>query len=544
MAYATLSYLKSQVARRELTSAMKANTERVDPHIAAAIPRESLRPYAAIGAVLLGTIISTFTSRLTSLGLADLRGALGISFDQGAWINTAFNAGQMFIGPIAVWAAFVTGVRRLLIYGAAIFFISQLALPFSPNFATLIFIQVVSGLSSGVFVPVAIGVIARTLPPKWLPFGIAAYAMNIEMSLNVSATLEGWYSEHLTWHWFYWQNAALTLPFVAFVALSIPKEPYPSSTLRGDHAGMLLGASGFVCLLVGLDQGERLFWFQSGFVTGILYAGAVLLATFLVRELLAKSPGIALEYLLKPNIALLLTLTLLTRFALLNTSFIPPIFLGAVHNLRPLQIGETLRWIAVPQIFAAPLVAFLLLHIDARRVIVAGFAIVTIAFLLGANITPDWVEGNFIPSQLLQGIGQTMVVTSTVYFLIKHLSPEYALTFGALVQTTRLFGGQLGTTSIAFAQRVREHMYSNDLGMHLNNFDAQSVERIISQAGIFSAGQTSVLSVPLATYALIDRAVRVQATTLALADNYRIAATAGIAGVLIALVLRKPPAKI
>ena len=100
---------------------MKPDTERVDPTIAAAIARESLRPYAAIGAVLLGTIISTFTSRLTSLGLADLRGALGISFDQGAWINTAFNAGQMFIGPIAVWAAFVTGVRRLLIYGATIF---------------------------------------------------------------------------------------------------------------------------------------------------------------------------------------------------------------------------------------------------------------------------------------------------------------------------------------------------------------------------------------------------------------------------------------
>ncbi|WP_106282884.1 MFS transporter [Paraburkholderia sp. BL25I1N1] len=523
---------------------MKTKTERVDPHVSAAIPRQSMRPYAAIGAVLLGTIISTFTSRLTSLGLADLRGALGISFDQGAWINTAFNAGQMFIGPIAVWAAFVTGVRRLLICGAVIFFISQMLLPFSPNFSTLIFIQVVSGLSSGVFVPVAIGVIVRTLPPRWLPFGIAAYAMNIEMSLNVSATLEGWYSEHFTWHWFYWQNAALTLPFIAFVALSIPTEPYPPSTLRGDHTGMLLGASGFVCLLVGLDQGERLFWFQSGFVTSILYAGALLIAAFLVWEFLAKSPGIALDYLVKPNIFLLLALTCLTRFALLNTSVIPSIFLGAAHNLRPLQIGETLHWIAIPQIFAAPFVAFLLLYVDARRVIIAGFAIVTVAFLLGADITPDWVEGNFIPSQLLQGIGQTMIVTSTVYFLAKHLSPEYALTFGALVQTTRLFGGQLGTTSIALAQRIREQMYSNDLVGHLNTFDPQSVERVLAQAGLFSPGPVSMLSAPLSVYALIDRAIRVQATTLALADNFRIAAAAGFASVLIALFLRRPPAKI
>lgn len=543
MAYATLSYLKSQAIGRENIPAMESDNGNIDANGRSGAPRESLRPYAAIAAVLLGTIISTFTSRLTSLGLADLRGALGIGFDQGAWINTAFNAGQMFIGPIAVWAAFVTGVRRLLIYGAAIFFISQMALPFSPNFATLIFIQVVSGLSSGVFVPVAIGVIARTLPPRWLPFGIAAYAMNIEMSLNVSATLEGWYSEHFSWHWFYWQNAALALPFIVFVMLSIPQEPEPPEKLRGDHAGMLLGASGFVCLLIGLDQGERLFWFDSGFITSMLYAGAVLLAAFLVRELLAKSPGIALSYLLKPNIALLLALTCLTRFALLNTSFIPPIFLGAVHNLRPLQIGATLRWIAVPQIIAAPFVAFLLLHLDARRVILAGFVIVTIAFFLGSAITPDWVEGNFISSQLLQGLGQTMVVTATVYFLIKHLSPEYALTFGALVQTTRLFGGQLGTTSIAIAQRIREQMHSNHLGMHLNSFDSQSTERILAQAGLFSTGTNSMLSVPSAAYALIDRQIRVQATTLALADNYRIAAVAGVIGVVIALVLRPPPAK-
>jgi len=522
---------------------MKLHASRISPQIAAETPHESLRPYAAIAAVLLGSVISTLTARLTSLGLADLRGALGISFDEGAWINTAFNAAQMFIGPIAVWAGFVMGVRRLLIAGAVIFFIAQILLPFSPNFATLLFIQVVSGLSSGVFVPVAIGVIARTLPPRLLPFGVAAYAMNVEMSLNVSATLEGWYSEHLSWHWFYWQNAALTLPFIAFVAVCLPKEPYSPSTLQGDHAGMLLGASGFVCLLVGLDQAERLFWFQSGVVTGLLYAGAILLAAFVTREYLSTSPGIALDYLFKPNIAILLLITCLTRFALLNTSFIPPIFLAAAHNLRPLQIGATLRWIAMPQILTAPLVAVLLLYFDARRLILAGFVIVATAFFLGSHITPDWVEGNFIPSQLLQAVGQTMVLTSTVYFLVKHLSPEYALTFGAIVQTVRLFGGQLGTTSIAYVERVREQVYSNVLGIHLNGYDLSSIQRIATESGLFSAVPTNVLSAPLAAYALLDRAIRVQATTLALADNYRLAAAACVLGMLLALLLRRAPAK-
>src|SRR6266702_2788441 len=77
-------------------------------------PSINLRAIAAIAAVLLGAMISTLTSRITSLGLADVRGALGVGFDEGAWINTAFTASQMFIGPIAVWAAFIFGTRRML----------------------------------------------------------------------------------------------------------------------------------------------------------------------------------------------------------------------------------------------------------------------------------------------------------------------------------------------------------------------------------------------------------------------------------------------
>jgi hypothetical protein len=129
-------------------------------------------------------MISTLTSRITALGLADIRGALGVGFDEGAWINTAFTASQMFIGPIAVWAAFLLGTRRVLLTGAVVFMLAETLLPLSPNFACFIFLEALAGLSSGVFVPITVGFIARTLSPKLIPFDIAAYAMNLEMSLN------------------------------------------------------------------------------------------------------------------------------------------------------------------------------------------------------------------------------------------------------------------------------------------------------------------------------------------------------------------------
>jgi DHA2 family multidrug resistance protein len=72
------------------------------------------RPYIGVLAVLLGSIISTLDSRITTFGLADVRGAIHAGFDEGAWITTAFTVGQMLIGPVSAWLGMVVGPRRVL----------------------------------------------------------------------------------------------------------------------------------------------------------------------------------------------------------------------------------------------------------------------------------------------------------------------------------------------------------------------------------------------------------------------------------------------
>ena len=49
------------------------------------------RPLFAVVAVLLGSFLANFDSRLTTVGLADLRGAFSLGFDEGAWLSTAGN---------------------------------------------------------------------------------------------------------------------------------------------------------------------------------------------------------------------------------------------------------------------------------------------------------------------------------------------------------------------------------------------------------------------------------------------------------------------
>src|SRR6202050_5820374 len=72
-------------------------------------------PWRGLLAVLMGTFISTLNGRLSTFGLADIRGAVGAGVDDGAWITTAQTAAQMLVTIPAVWLGAADCPRRVLI---------------------------------------------------------------------------------------------------------------------------------------------------------------------------------------------------------------------------------------------------------------------------------------------------------------------------------------------------------------------------------------------------------------------------------------------
>src|SRR5438128_5306446 len=91
----------------------------------------AVKPNAYIGTlgVFFGAGISTLFGRLLSVGLPDLRGALGLGVDEAAWLPTAYNMTLMFMGPFSVFLGGLLGVRRVLLLSAPIFIATLLLLP-------------------------------------------------------------------------------------------------------------------------------------------------------------------------------------------------------------------------------------------------------------------------------------------------------------------------------------------------------------------------------------------------------------------------------
>ena len=193
-----------------------------------AIPwKISGRPVLGIIGVLIGANLVTLTGRMLTLGLADLKGHLGISYDDGAWLDSAYNASLMFIGPFSVYIGGLLGPRRVLLFASAIFAATCAYLPLIHSYSLLVAALIVAGLTSGTFYPLTLTFALRISPLRYLPITMAFYATAIDGAVNVAPSLYGWYRDHLSWHWMFWNSAVIAPVMFVLIYVGIPPAPRP-----------------------------------------------------------------------------------------------------------------------------------------------------------------------------------------------------------------------------------------------------------------------------------------------------------------------------
>jgi DHA2 family multidrug resistance protein len=476
-------------------------------------------PWVGLVAVLMGTFISTLNGRLSTFGLADIRGALGAGYDEGAWITTAQTTGQMFITLAAIWMGSAFGPRRVLMGASIAFAIISLLTPFCTTLPMLLTMQFLGGLASGCFIPLTLSFILLNTPPKYWAFGIALYSLNLELSLNISASLEGWYVEHHSWKLIFWQNVPLALIMSVCLRRGMANKPITTRP-PADVFGLLAGGSGLALIYAALDQGNRLDWLSSGLICGLLSAGVVVLAAFLLHEAITAHPLLNLRVVFGAPMPSQFMLIAFLRLTILATAYLIPLYLGSVRGFRALEVGDTLIWVAAPQIVLCPLAGLMLRRTDARLVAAIGFIFISVACLMVAyTLTPIWGSAQFLPSSLLQAAGQSFALSGVIFFGILHLNPKDALTFGAVLQTARLMGGEMGSAFVATLARVRGQVASNLIGQHVQAGDPRVIERVRAY-GAITTRVIDPTSAVMRGELVLGNVVRAAATTQAVIDGF------------------------
>jgi MFS transporter, DHA2 family, multidrug resistance protein len=516
----------------------------------AALPVDlSHSPVLGIVGVILGAGIVTLQGRLLSLGLADLKGNVGIGFDEGAWISSAYNVALMFIGPFSVYLGGLLGPRRVLLYSAAVFTGISALLPLAHNYAFMISLLAVAGLTSGTFYPLTLTFALKNIPLRYLALVIALYATCIEGAVNFAPSIYGFCRNSLSWQWMFWIPALLTPAMMACIYLGIAPLARPQSKKQPpSFTAFFYLSAGFALLFAALDQGQRLDWWRSATFTALFASGMFLLLSSLFRHLRSPNFLVDLPYLREWNTILLAVALFVFRFVLLATIIIIPQSLS-VRGLEAQQYGPAVLWTAVFELFLAFVGALLLSKgFDSRLLMAIGFTAVAFACLINANFTSAWAPENYFRSELLMGVGQSFAIMGLVASLVLQAAfsgglnaPQRALTFAAFFHTVRLLGGQVGVAFMGHFIADREKLHSNLLGLHVQPGSWVTVGTLHGLAAGLSTKSSGLMAATGRASEIIDTKLRLQAYSLTFIDAFHLVAWTCAGMLLLTAFLRRAP---
>jgi DHA2 family multidrug resistance protein len=497
--------------------------------------------------VFLGAGVATLNSRLISVGLPDLRGALGLGFDEASWIPTALNMAMMFSGVFCVFLNVRLGPRRILLPAAAIFTLASALLPLAPGYWTRLALVVIAGLASGTFYSLTLTFVLTALPKRLIIFGIAAYAADIVFISNFATAIEGWYIDALSWRWIFWNAVIFTPLMMLCVYFGIPRRSVtgPKPSWRG-FAYFSLGLS---LIYAALDQGERLDWLHSGVVVGMLVAGVFLLGAALVRRIVQPNPTLNLSFLNRRNIIVLALSIFVFKFVHLATIVLVPGFLSNIQQYRPLEIGHALAWVAVPMFAVVWLVAMIVIQTTSRLILALGLTVVAVACWICARVDVSWAGNSFEMIELLLAIGFACTYIGLVSSIVLEALESGALasaanvaTFSGFMHFVRIFGGEIGVAAMIRFVTVRERFHSNLLGLHVDAGSWLTGKRLQMLTAGLLARSEGPEEAHIRAVAILSRQVRAQAYTLAIADGLILIGWMVVAYLLLMLLLR--PGKI
>lgn len=239
------------------------------------------RPVLIVAALLLASFVVGFDTRVFAVGLPDLRGAYSLSADEASWLNTIANSPQILVSSAIAWLVTVFGIRRIMIPSALAYAVVSWAIPQVPGGTALLVLHAVRGLLLGVFIPATLMVVFRNLATRYWLIGIALYALRVPLSQSLGFVLVGIYGDYLGWQWLYWQDVILAPLIALLLIVAAPKEKIDIGLLEhADWGGMMLLGTAMMLIYIGLDQGNRLDWFQSGTISALIAGGCVLAVGF------------------------------------------------------------------------------------------------------------------------------------------------------------------------------------------------------------------------------------------------------------------------
>ncbi len=439
----------------------------------------SFKDWIGVLSTLLGAFMAVLDIQITNASLSDISGAIGATTDEGSWISTGYLLAEIVTIPLTGWLSRVFSVRRYLLVNASLFLVFSVACAFAQNLGMMVAFRAGQGFTGGILIPMAFTTILTKLPPSKQPLGLSLFSITATFAPSIGPTIGGWLTDNYSWEYIFYLNVIPGLMLIAGVWYAIEPQPMQLNLLKqGDWWGILTMAIGFACLEYVLEEGERKDWFGNELIVRFAIGAAIALPLFIWIEFTNKRPLVNLRLLGRRNFGLSIVVTLVLGMGLYGSVYILPLYLIDIQGYNAMQIGETIAWSGIPQLFINPFVPKLMQRFDIRLLVAVGLSLFGVSCFMNSTMTHDTGMQQLIPAQIVRALGQPLVITPLSSIATANIEKENAGSASSIFNMMRNMGGDIGIAALSTLVTRREQFHSNRIGEAVSLSSAQTLQRI------------------------------------------------------------------
>jgi DHA2 family multidrug resistance protein len=277
--------------------------------------------------------------------------------------------------------------------------------------------------------------------------------------------------------------------------------------------------TGFGCLQLVLDRGEREDWFDSPAIVVMTLMAVIALVGFLIRELMASEPVLDLTVFTDRNFATGSTLIAIVGFGMFSGMLLVAVFTQKLLGYDAWTSGLVLAPGGLGNIcslFASGIVT----RVDQRWMLAFGCLLNAASLYMMTSLTLGMDYWALALPRFIQGfaVGFIFVPLSTLTLatIQRHKLVNATAVYGML----RNLGGSIGIAVVTTLLAQRSQFHQATLVSHITAWDPETQVRLAQWATHFASLGTDTFTAERRAMAMLYRETVAQAQLLAYADDF------------------------
>ena len=498
----------------------------------------TFQDWLAVIAGSLGALIATLDISIVNSALPQIQGEVGATGTEGTWVATGYLVSEVVMIPLSAWLGRMLGMRALLLNCAGLFTVFSMMCGLSNSLAFLIVGRVGQGFFGGALIPTAQTIVRTRLPPHQMPVGMTLFGMIVLIGPLIGPLAGGWLTENWSWQWCFFINVPVAIALGFLVLSAFPREKFNLMELaEADWLGIAGLTVGLGSLTIVLEEGQREQWFQSDLIVTLSITSALGIAAVCVAQLTSRRPVIKLRLLKNRSYAAVILMVMSVGVVLYDIVYVLPQFLGGIAGYNAQQSGLVLALSALPPLAALPLLPRIL-GADVRILVAGGIIAFMASCLLDVGLTAQSGGGDFLLSQLLRGVGQTLAFMPLSQASVGTVSREDTADAAGLFSMARNLGGSIGLALLGVFIDRRTEFHADMIRESVSANSSLLQERLVSQSAFLSERSGDLAGGQQSAIAQLAQQIHQQAMVMAYSDCFWILSIELMALLPILLMLR------